>query len=59
VGALLVAFLMALGAGTWVFTKLQNRNGYGNSKNALIGAAIVSVLVLFVIYSLARMFIHD
>jgi hypothetical protein len=50
---------MALGAGTWVFTKLQNRNGYGNSKNALIGAAIVSVLVLFVIYSLARMFIHD
>lgn len=46
---ILVALLFALGAGTWVYTKLQQRTGYGNSKAALKGA-LVAGGIAFVIF---------
>jgi hypothetical protein len=53
--AVLVAFLMALGASVWVFTKLQDRTGYGNQKSALTGAGVSFVLIFLVVFTLAHM----
>lgn len=47
--ALLTALLFAAGAGTWIYTKLQQRTGYGNSRSALQGAAIAAGLIFVVV----------
>ena len=57
--ATLVAFLFSAGASTWVFTKLQNKTGYGNNKSALQGAAIVFVIVFILVFTLGRMLLHN
>jgi Co/Zn/Cd efflux system component len=48
--AFITALLLALGAGTWIYTKLQQRTGYGNSKSALQGAAVSGVLIFIVTF---------
>jgi len=32
-----VAFLAAISASVWTFTKLQNKTGYGNNQSAITG----------------------
>ena len=51
----LIALLCSAGAATWVFTKLQNRTGYGNNRDAIIGAVVVFVICFIVVFSLAHM----
>jgi uncharacterized membrane protein YjjP (DUF1212 family) len=53
------ALLASMSASVWVFTKLQSRTGYGNSQNAMIGAAVVFVLGFVVIFSLAHMLLPN
>jgi hypothetical protein len=53
--AFLLALLFSLGASTWVYTKLQNKTGYGNQKNALIGSGVCFVILFIVVFSLAKM----
>jgi uncharacterized membrane protein SpoIIM required for sporulation len=53
--AALLALLIAGGSSVWIFTKLQNRTGYGNNQNAIIGAAVVFVLLFVVVFSLGHM----
>ncbi len=50
--AFFVALLFALGAGTWIYTKLQQKTGYGNSKGALKGAAVAAVIAFVVVFTL-------
>ena len=50
-----IALLAALGGGTWVYTKLQNKTGYGNSKSALTGAVVVAVLLFVVLFTILHM----
>lgn len=57
--AFLLAFLVALGGGTWVFTKLQSRTGYGNNKNAFTGAAVAALIMFIVVFTLAHMFLKS
>ncbi|HET7827513.1 MAG TPA: hypothetical protein VFK97_01445 [Candidatus Saccharimonadales bacterium] len=45
----LVSFLFTVGAGTWIYTKLQRYSG-NNTQQSLIGAAVASVLVFIVFY---------
>lgn len=47
----LIAFLMAIGTATWVYQKFHNSTG-GNTQNALIGAAVVGVLVFVLVFTL-------
>ncbi len=47
--AFFVALLFSVGAGTWVYTKLQRRTGYGNGQEALKGAAIAGAIAFFVV----------
>lgn len=54
-GPFWTALLFSVGAATWIYTKLSARSGYGNTKNALIGAAIAGLLLFIVVYSIARM----
>jgi hypothetical protein len=53
--AALLSLLISGGSSVWVYTKLQNHTGYGNSKSAVQGAAVVFVLGFIVIFSLAHM----
>lgn len=53
--AALLALLVSGGSSVWVYTKLQGRTGYGNSKAAAQGAAIVFVLGFIVIFTLAHL----
>ncbi len=55
-GAFFTALLLAVGVGTWIFTKLQQRTGYGNSRGALIGAGIAAFGVFLLVYLTARLF---
>ena len=48
------ALLLAAGAGTWIYTKL-NRNTGGNAQNAAIGAGIISILIFFVAFMLLNL----
>jgi hypothetical protein len=43
-----LAFLVALSGGTWTYYKMAKRTGSGNLKPALIGGAVVGV-VLFIL----------
>ena len=52
-----VALLFSLGAGTWVYTKLQQKTGYGNSKGALKGAATVAGISFVVFLMLGLTFL--
>lgn len=55
--AALLALLIAGGGSVWIYTKLQNHTGYGNSKNAVIGALVTFAVGFIVIFTLARMFL--
>lgn len=53
--AALVALLASVSIATWAYTKMQNHTGYGNSKNAIAGSAVVFVLAFLIVFSLARL----
>lgn len=53
--AALVALLVSLGGATWVYTKLQNKTGYGNNRSAIIGSAVVFVIAFIVVFSVGHM----
>ncbi len=53
--AFFTALLFALGAGTWIYTKLQQRTGYGNSRSAAQGAAISAVLLFVIVFVTAML----
>lgn len=53
--AFLTALLLALGAGTWIYTKLQNKTGYGNSKSAFMGALVSGIVIFVVVLTVALM----
>lgn len=50
--AFITALLLGLGGGTWIYTKLQQRTGYGNSKTAFKGAAIAGVIIFIVVLTI-------
>ncbi|HSX53055.1 MAG TPA: hypothetical protein VLF90_01650 [Patescibacteria group bacterium] len=45
---LIISLLLSLGVSAWLYSKFARRSGGGNTKPAIIGAAI-SGLVLFII----------
>ena len=53
--AALLALLIAGGSSVWIYTKLQNHTGYGNSKNAATGALVAFILGFIVVFSIAKM----
>ena len=54
-GPFWTSLLLAVGAGTWIFTKLQNKTGYGNSRSAWLGASISALGIFTVVYLTLRM----
>jgi hypothetical protein len=54
VSAGVLAFIVALSSSVWVFTKLQNKTGYGNNSNAIKGAAVVFIIAFIVVFTLAH-----
>jgi hypothetical protein len=44
-----IAFLIGLGASTWLFTRLQ-RNSGNNTQSSLIGSGFIGLLVFIVVY---------
>jgi hypothetical protein len=53
----LVALLVAISTGTWVYTRVI-RSTSGNTKSSLIGAGIVGGFAFLVIYMLARTYLN-
>jgi uncharacterized membrane protein YdjX (TVP38/TMEM64 family) len=53
----LIAFLLALGGGTWIYTKLMRSSG-GLTKEAVTAAAVAGVLI-FIIVLYALTFVAD
>jgi hypothetical protein len=56
--SLIIALVFSIGSSVWVYTKFQRQAGYGNAKNALIGAGAAFALIFVVVFSLCSMFIH-
>jgi hypothetical protein len=56
--SLVIAAVFSIGASVWIYTKLQRQAGYGNSRNALIGAGTAFALIFIVVFSLCAMFLH-
>jgi hypothetical protein len=52
----LIAFFIALGAGAWIFTKLQQKTGYGNGRTTWTGTIISVLVIFFVVYISLRLF---
>jgi len=48
----LIALLAALGGGTWVYTKFMRRTG-NNTKNSLVSAGIVALIIFVVVFTIA------
>lgn len=55
-GPFLISLFAALGAGAWAYSYLQQRTGYGNSKNAILGGGLVAVGVFIIFYLTMRLF---
>ncbi len=55
-GPFFTALLLAAGGGTWVYSRLQQTTGYGNSRSAVIGAGVSAVGIFLVTYLTARLF---
>ena len=55
--AFLVALLFSLGAATWVYTKLQQRTGYGNSAAAIKGALTAGAIAFVIFLTLGLAFL--
>lgn len=53
--AFFIALLLSVGAATWIYTKLQQRTGYGNGGSALKGAAVAGGIVFVVTLSIASL----
>lgn len=55
-GPFLTSLLVAIGGGTWIYSRLQQRTGYGNSRSAIIGAGLAALGIFMVIYLTMRLF---
>ena len=53
----LIAFLVALGGGTWIFTKVQRTTGGNTQTSALMGA--VAGVILFILICIIASFLPD
>lgn len=51
----LIAFLVSLSAGVWVYTKLNQRTGYGNNSGAVKGAVMSALIVFLVVLTVGWM----
>jgi hypothetical protein len=54
--AFLVSLLFTAGATTWLYTKLQKYSG-NNTKQSLIAAGFVGLIILFVFYTIFKLII--
>ncbi|MGB4800322.1 MAG: hypothetical protein WBP03_02295 [Candidatus Saccharimonadales bacterium] len=54
-GPLMIAFLCAVGGSTWVYTKLQQRSGYGNTASVAKGTAVAGAVIFIVVYTIGLM----
>ena len=55
-GPFLTSLVIAIGGGTWIYSRLQQRTGYGNNRSAIIGAALAAVGIFTVLYLTMRLF---
>ena len=53
----LIAFLVAISGGTWIYNKLMKQTG-NNTKNSIIGAAISAGVIFLVVVTLVGMVSH-
>jgi len=51
---LILAFLVAISVGTWSYTKLQSRTGYGNAQTTGTAAGLVFVVVFIVVFTIGK-----
>ena len=54
---LLIGFLFGIGCGGWVYNKMMHSTG-GNTKNALIVAAIAGVAAMVLLMTILSAVIH-
>lgn len=55
-GPFLTSLFVAIGGGTWIYSRLQQHTGYGNSRNAILGAVLSALGIFTVLYLTARLF---
>jgi hypothetical protein len=52
--AFLLAFLIAVSIGTWSYTKLQSKTGYGNAQTTIKIAGLVFVIAFVVAFTIGK-----
>ena len=55
-GPFFTSLFVSVGAGTWIYSRLQQHTGYGNSRSAIVGAGLSALGIFVVIYLTARLF---
>lgn len=53
--AAFLALLIAGGAAVWIYTKLQNKTGYGNNTGAAKGAGVAFAIIFVVVFTIGNM----
>jgi len=48
-GAVFIALITAISSATFIYTKMARQTGYGNTKNAVIGAVVAAVVIFLVV----------
>lgn len=51
----IIALMLSVGASAWIFSKLQQRTGYGNNKAALIGTVTAGIVIFIIVYMTAKL----
>lgn len=54
--AVVISLLFAIGAATWIFTKMQRRGGGENAKQSVLAAGFAGLVIFLVLWSILSLF---
>ncbi|HET6924514.1 MAG TPA: hypothetical protein VFH39_01640 [Candidatus Saccharimonadales bacterium] len=53
-----IALVLGLGAGGWLFFQLNHRTGDANSGSNVVGAAVAALIVFLIVFTLLKYVLH-
>ena len=53
----IIALFLSIGTGTWLYTKFARTSGGGNTKSALIGAGVTTLILFIIIFFTLSVFL--
>ncbi len=54
----LLALIISLGVGGWIFMKMQQQSGYGNGGRSFKAAAAATLIIFIIAFTITQMILH-